>query len=87
MVYIAQSYVALNAKAALLTWDPVIDLNLEGYNIYIRTPGNTDQKILVKNPWYTTEQLEPGEYIYTITTLDISGNESQKSSEVKLIIK
>ncbi len=68
-----------------LVWAPVSDIDLAGYNVYRRTDGTTAVKInseLVKTPAYRDANVQPGNhYFYSVTAVDLRGNESAKSEE------
>lgn len=68
-----------------LTWAPVTDADLAGYNIYRRQEGQEPVKIntdLVKTPAFRDNAVEPGnEYMYSVSAVDLRGNESAHSEE------
>jgi hypothetical protein len=67
-----------------LLWAPVMDADLAGYNVYRREDGrlaklNTEP---VKVPSYHDEHVTAGKkYFYSVTAVDIRGNESARSDE------
>jgi hypothetical protein len=68
-----------------LIWAPVTSADLAGYNIYRSEAGgpatrlNTD---LVKSPSYRDSAVVPGKtYAYSVSAVDVRGNESAKSEE------
>jgi len=66
-------------KTIDLTWAPNTDADLAGYNVY-----RGSQKInteLVKTPTYRDPVSAPGSYTYSVTAVDLRGNESAKSAE------
>lgn len=67
-----------------LVWAPVPDIDLAGYNIY-RHDAGAAMKInaeLVKTPSYRDAAVESGrQYFYSVSSVDVRGNESQRSSE------
>lgn len=68
-----------------LIWAPVADVDLAGYNVYRREAGtnvvmlNTE---LVKTPAFRDATVLPGKkYLYSVTAVDVRGNESARSEE------
>ncbi len=70
-----------------LSWEPVADTDLAGYNIYRRTADSGWQKLTstpIFNPAYTDTTTTPGQhYTYRITALDTTGNESPPSNDAE----
>ncbi len=68
-----------------LTWAPNTEADLAGYNIYRDEQGQPPVKInseLVKTPSYRDGNVERGKtYFYSVTAIDLRGNESGKSVE------
>lgn len=68
-----------------LVWAPVTDLDLDGYNVYRREEGTAALKInaeLVKAPAYRdTNVLAGSRYFYSVSAVDVRGNESARSEE------
>lgn len=68
-----------------LVWAPVSDIDLAGYNVYRHTDGSAAIKItseLVKTPAYRDTNVQPGtRFYYSVTAVDLRGNESTKSEE------
>lgn len=68
-----------------LTWTPNGEPDLAGYNVYRHTEGEAPAKInseLVKTPRYADSGIQPGmKYFYSVTAVDLRGNESGKSEE------
>jgi fibronectin type 3 domain-containing protein len=68
-----------------LIWAPVTNHDLDGYNIYRREPDGTATKLnsdLVKPPAYRDSTAVPGKsYSYSVSAVDVRGNESAKSEE------
>lgn len=68
-----------------LTWAPNTEPDLAGYNVYRHEKGQTPVKInteLVKTPAYRDERVEARkEYFYSVTAVDVRGNESGRSEE------
>lgn len=66
-----------------LTWAPNADADLAGYNIYRHEQGQPPAKInaeLVKTPSYRDATVEAGRtYYYSVSAVDLRGNESGKS--------
>jgi hypothetical protein len=68
-----------------LIWAPVTNVDLAGYNVY-RSEGNgSPVKLnadLVKSPSYRDSAVVSGAtYIYSVSAVDVRGNESQRSEE------
>jgi hypothetical protein len=68
-----------------LIWSPVTNSDLDGYNIY-RKEGNGAMMKLnsepVKSPAYRDPAVSPGKtYVYSVSAIDVRGNESHKSEE------
>jgi len=68
-----------------LIWAPVTDADLAGYNIYRHEEGGLEAKInseLVKSPAFRDVNVVSGHrYIYSVSAVDLRGNESAKSEE------
>ncbi|HEY1677735.1 MAG TPA: fibronectin type III domain-containing protein [Candidatus Sulfotelmatobacter sp.] len=68
-----------------LVWAPVSDIDLSGYNVYRHEAGAAAEKINtepVKTPSYRDTTVEPGrKYFYSVSSIDVRGNESQRSDE------
>ncbi|HYM79536.1 MAG TPA: hypothetical protein VE377_26405 [Candidatus Dormibacteraeota bacterium] len=68
-----------------LVWAPVSDVDLAGYNIYRHEEGATPLKLnteLVKTPAYRDANVVSGKkYVYSVSAVDIRGNESARSEE------
>ena len=68
-----------------MTWTPNTDAELAGYNVYRREEGTRPMKInseLAKIPTYRDRDIAPGKkYFYSVTALDLRGNESSHSEE------
>jgi len=88
---VPQNVQAVFASAAQnfidLTWTPVTDADLAGYNIHRRDavdsgPGRKLNAELVKAPAFRDPQIERGKrYLYSVSAVDLRGNESAKSVE------
>jgi hypothetical protein len=68
-----------------LIWAPVTNADLEGYNVY-RSDGNGPavklNSELVKSPSYRDSAVTSGKtYTYSVSAVDVRGNESQRSEE------
>jgi hypothetical protein len=68
-----------------LVWAPVADVDLDGYNVYRREEGTVAVKVnvgLVKTPAYRDENVTSGKrYFYSVSAVDVRGNESARSEE------
>jgi len=68
-----------------LAWTPNTDPDLAGYNVYRRVGSEEPVKInseLVKGSTFRDSKVQPGsKYIYSVTGVDLRGNESEKSPE------
>ena len=70
-----------------LTWAPNMESDLAGYNVYRSETGGEAVKLNAKPqpvPAYRDETVLPGKtYVYSVTAVDVRGNESPKSVEAK----
>ena len=70
-----------------LIWAPASAPDLAGYNVYRREAGSTPVKInseLVRTPAYRDTAVQPGkEYLYSVSAVDVRGNESSRSEEAE----
>ncbi len=68
-----------------LIWAPVPDADLDGYNVYRHEEGGTPVKVnseLLKMPAYRDVQVVSGKrYFYSVSTVDLRGNESARSEQ------
>ncbi len=68
-----------------LTWTPNGEPDLAGYNVYRRTGSEPPVKVnseLVKTPRFADPGIQTGmKYFYSVTAVDLRGNESGKSEE------
>lgn len=68
-----------------LIWAPVTDSDLAGYNVYRHQVGEAAIKMnaeLVRTPAYRDSQVSPGKkYFYSVSAVDVRGNESACSEE------
>lgn len=70
-----------------LTWAPNIESDLAGYNVYRWTEGAQPTKLNpqpLQTASYRDQTVEPGKtYFYTVTALDLRGNESPRSTPAR----
>ncbi len=70
-----------------LVWAPVTDADLAGYNVYRREEGGVPIKLnseLVLTPAYRDLTVAPQKhYFYSVTSVDVRGNESAYSEEAQ----
>jgi hypothetical protein len=68
-----------------LIWAPVTNADLAGYNVYRRDANGAAAKVnseLVKSPAYRDRAVVAGPaYVYSVSAVDLRGNESAKSEE------
>jgi len=68
-----------------LIWAPVADVDLDGYNVYRHEEGAAPVRVnaqVVKTPAYRDTDVEPGKkYFYSVSAVDVRGNESARSEE------
>ena len=68
-----------------LVWAPVTDADLAGYNVYRAEDGGSTIKInaeLVRAPAYRDTDVHSGKrYAYSVSSVDLRGNESARSEE------
>jgi hypothetical protein len=68
-----------------LIWAPVADIDLAGYNVYRREAGAEVEKLnaeLMKTPAYRDQNVSSGKtYFYSVSAVDVRGNESSRSEE------
>jgi len=68
-----------------LIWAPVGDADLAGYNVYRHEAGASPVLLnakLVNAPSYRDSSVSSGkEYFYSVSAVDVRGNESEKSAE------
>jgi hypothetical protein len=83
------------AKAIDLDWTPDVDPGLAGYIVYRRAVGNgvgnnvqpqrispPGKPVTISN-WTDTTAVPGQRYAYSVSAIDVSGNESQRSAEVQ----
>ncbi len=68
-----------------LIWAPVTDVDLDGYNVYRHEEGAVPIKVnaeRVKSPAYRDMSVVSGKkYSYSVSAVDVRGNESTRSDE------
>lgn len=68
-----------------LSWTANTESDLAGYNVYRHTENEAPVKVnseLVKVPAYRDTKVKPGtKYFYSVSAVDLRGNESGKSAE------
>ena len=68
-----------------LVWAPVSDIDLDGYNVYRHEEGSPPVKVnteLVRAPAYRDAEVTTGKrYFYSVSAVDVRGNESARSEE------
>jgi hypothetical protein len=73
-----------------LTWAPNVEKDLEGYNVYRREAGvaiariHTGRNTMLS--FQDTDVAAGHTYFYSLSSVDVKGNESPKSSEVSAIV-
>lgn len=88
MHYIAQSLLAIDDRSAFLSWDPVIDSDMDGYNVYMAVGSPVGFKRvngpLLTVPEYLTVPLRNDQiYYFKVSSVDTSGNESELSDYIE----
>jgi hypothetical protein len=73
-----------------LVWAPVSDVDLAGYNVYRREGDGGETKLnteLVKTPAYRDEAVSAQkQFLYSVSAVDIHGNESARSEEAHEVV-
>jgi hypothetical protein len=68
-----------------VVWAPGSDMDLDGYNVYRHEDGGLAIKVngeLVKTPAYRDANVVAGkQYFYSVSAVDVRGNESARSAE------
>lgn len=68
-----------------LVWAPVTDVDLDGYNVYRHEDGAAPAKLNTepgKTPAYRDANVTSGKrYFYSVSAVDVRGNESSRSEE------
>jgi hypothetical protein len=80
-----------SAKSIDLDWTPDVDPGLAGYIVYRRTVGASEAPQRISPPgkpipissWNDTTATPGQRYAYSVSAIDLSGNESQRSAEVE----
>jgi hypothetical protein len=66
-----------------LVWAPVTDADLAGYNVYRAEDGEVPAKVnaeIVRTPAYRDTNVQSGKrYSYSVSSVDLRGNESNRS--------
>jgi hypothetical protein len=79
------------SKAIDLDWTPDVDPALAGYIVYRRAIGTSEapqrvspaDKPVTASSWSDTTATPGQRYAYSVSAIDLSGNESQRSTEVE----
>jgi hypothetical protein len=79
------------AKAIDLDWTPDVDPGLAGYIVYRRATGTSEQpqrispagKPVTSSNWTDTTAVPGQRYAYSVSAIDVSGNESARSAEIE----
>jgi fibronectin type 3 domain-containing protein len=79
------------AKAIDLNWTPDVDPGLAGYIVYRRAVGTNEAperispagKPVTISEWSDTTAVPGQRYAYSVSAIDVSGNESKRSTEVE----
>ena len=68
-----------------LIWSPDADADLAGYNVYRREENGAPQRInsaIVQTPAFRDTDVSSGKkYFYSVSAVDVRGNESARSEE------
>jgi len=68
-----------------LVWAPVTDVDLDGYNVYRHEEGAAAVKVnagVVKSPAFRDTSVVSGKrYFYSVSAVDVRGNESARTEE------
>lgn len=68
-----------------LTWAPNLENDLAGYNVFRRSEGGAWEKVnqqLAQVPSFRDDRVKAsGKYIYSVSAVDLRGNEGPRSSE------
>jgi hypothetical protein len=79
------------SRAIDLNWTPDVDPGLAGYIVYRRPAGSNQPperispagKPVQASSWSDTTALSGQRYAYSVSAIDTSGNESQRSAEIE----
>ena len=70
-----------------LIWAPVPDIDLDGYNVYRREENSQAAKLNtapIKTPAHRDTDVTSGKhYFYSVSAVDVRGNESARSEEAE----
>ena len=73
-----------------LVWAPVTDVDLDGYNVYRHEDGTPGVKVNaepLKTPAYRDANVTSGKnYFYSVSAIDVRGNESVRSEETSEMV-
>ncbi len=73
-----------------VVWTPDTDADLAGYNVYRREEGGQPAKLnteLVKTPAYRDGTVASGKtYLYSVSAVDLRGNESARAEETSEMV-
>jgi fibronectin type 3 domain-containing protein len=73
-----------------LIWAPVTDVDLDGYNVYRHEEGAAPVKVnteRLKTPAYRDSSVASGKkYFYSVSAVDVRGNESTRSEETSELV-
>ncbi len=73
-----------------LLWAPVADIDFDGYNVYRHEEGTAAEKLNmspVKIPVYRDANVAAGKrYFYSVSAVDVRGNESGRSEEASELV-
>jgi len=73
-----------------LIWAPVTDVDLDGYNVYRHEEGAAPVKVnmeSLKTPAYRDSSVASGKkYFYSVSAVDVRGNESTRSEETSELV-
>jgi hypothetical protein len=73
-----------------LVWAPVSDVDLDGYNVYRHEEGAAPMKLnaeSLKTPAYRDSTVSSGKtYFYSVSAVDVRGNESAHSEEAGEVV-
>jgi Fibronectin type III domain len=74
-----------SAAGVELVWTPNTEPDLAGYNVYRMNPEGSFVKLngrLLPTPFFTDHDIQPDQtYVYRVTAVDLSGNESAPSQD------
>lgn len=73
-----------NRSDIRLTWQPNTETDLAGYDLY--REGMKLNTAMIRDTQYLDQNMHEGVYSYALRAIDLAGNESRPSGEVKLKI-